>query len=246
MMKILIYILNPVKIFLCILFTFKVTLLIILLSPFLKRKNKAFSKIQKAWGFVLLKILFIKVEMTGIDKINPPINNIFLANHASYLDIILLTANLPGRIIFLGKKELNKIPIFGWSWIIAGNVAIDRKSPKAFLRSLNLAAKNVSDGYSLVVFPEGTRTIDGYIQPFKRGVTLIANKSNATIYPVTINGTFNLAKKGSKVIFPGNVQISVHDRIKPDYTKNKKEVEQKILTYSREKIISVYIPPADK
>jgi len=239
----LVYLLNPFKILLCVLVTFFFSLLVCLLVPFCKRERPVFTRIQKTWGWMLLKILQIRVNTQGLTQVHPSAPRMFLANHSSYLDIFVLTARLPGKVIFLGKRELNKVPLFGWSWVIAGNVPIDRHSPRAFMQSLDLAAHRIRQGYSLVIFPEGTRSPDGKIHPFKRGFIRIAQKSRATIYPVTINGAFRSFKKGDKVIQPARLELIVHPPIQPDYQQNPREIEVQILQQSRKKIIQAYRDP---
>jgi 1-acyl-sn-glycerol-3-phosphate acyltransferase len=243
MRKLLIYLLNPIKLLLSICLTIIISTLVLLLFIFFKKGSLSFIRLQRIWGKILLGIFRVKVIIEGQEKIDQEPGHIYISNHSSYLDIFILGAKLPGKIAFLGKKELNRIPIFGWAWQITGNISINRKNPKAFMRSLNAAAEEVRNNRSVIIFPEGTRTKDGRIQSFKRGFSIVAIKSKAKIYPITINGAYKLCKTGSLVVLPGVVRIIIHDPIVPDYSQNRKIIENIVMDNARKKIESSYHLP---
>ena len=246
MQKFIIYLLNPIKIVLSLLLTIFISSLVVFLFLFFRKGSMIFIRIQRIWGILLLKIFRIKISITGLEKIDQNEGHVYISNHSSYLDIFILGAKLPGKIAFLGKKELNSIPIFGWAWQISGNIAIHRKSPKAFMRSLNTAAEEVKNNRSVIIFSEGTRTKDGKIQTFKRGASLVAIKSLAKVYPITINGAYQLCKTGSTIVLPGTVKIIIHDPILPDYTQKRSIIEDIIMKNAKKIIESSYHFPEEK
>ena len=131
---------------------------IFLFFPYPHRSYLFFGRI---WSKGILKLFGITVTVTGKEKISNKKGLVYLSNHASLFDIFILMAHLPGQIRFLGKKELCRVPVFGWVWKFSGNIPIDRKSTKAFLGSLERAGESVKRGNCIIIYPEGTRTRDG-------------------------------------------------------------------------------------
>lgn len=121
-----------------------------------------------------------------------------MSNHQSQLDIpVLETVLEPYNIRFLAKKSLFNIPFFGWGIRILGYVPIEREDPREGLKSIFLCLERLKEGYSLVVFPEGTRSKTGELLPFKLGGFLIPLKAKVKVVPVTIWGTKDILPKGS-------------------------------------------------
>jgi 1-acyl-sn-glycerol-3-phosphate acyltransferase len=204
--------------------------------------DKKYFFFARHWARTILKTFRIKVVIKNLDRIKSDKGNIYVANHASMFDIWAIQANMPGQLRFVGKKEIVKIPIFGWIWQYSGNIPIDRKSPKAFIKSLEKATQTIKNGRCIVLYPEGTRTKDGLMQPFKRGPFSVAIKSQGTIVPITINGSFNLHRKGSLKINPGTIELSVHDPITiPDHLNFSKENEIELMKRVQAAVESDYI-----
>ena len=210
---------------------------------FLPNGDKKYFIFARHWARTILKIFRIKVITHNIEKVTNPEGNIYVANHASMFDIWAIQANMPGELRFVGKKEIVKIPVFGWIWQYSGNIPIDRKNPKAFIKSLDKASLTIKNGRCIVLYPEGTRTKDGNMQQFKRGPFSVAIKSQGTIVPVTINGSFNLHRKGSRIINPGTINLIVHDPIKIEGgIQGSKEKEIELMKKVQAIIESDYIP----
>ena len=192
------------------------------------------------WAHAIFTVCGIDVRTTGLEKITDPRGIVYLANHASMFDIWALMGWLPGQLRFIGKKEVGYIPVLGWLWKYSGNIPIDRKTPKKYMRSLEIAHRSIRDGNCIVMYPEGTRTADGRLQEFKRGPFSLAMKSGATVVPVTINGSFRLLRKGSLKISPGTIDLVVHDPI-PAAGAGGKDDELSLMAVVHEKIQSAYI-----
>ena len=160
------------------------------------------------------RILGIKVEVSGLDRIDPRTALIFMPNHISFLDGPMLEMLIPGAARVVLKKSILRIPIVGLGMRFVGFVPVDRKGVKGGKRSIARAVQMVRDkGYSFLIFPEGTRSRDGKLQRFRRGGFFLALESGAPIVPVTIQGTFALMPKGQKYARRGTVRVVFHDPI---------------------------------
>lgn len=159
------------------------------------------------------KVGGITVTVQGREKLQPDQPYIFVANHQSWLDAPALFLYLRRDLAFLAKKELFRLPIFnpGLHWIDC--VPIDRSNRERAIESAQRAVEKVRRGRSFIVFPEGTRTRDGRMQPFKKGAFHIALQAQAPIIPVTIDGTYDIMPKGPIRVIPGTVHITIHDPI---------------------------------
>ncbi|MFN3406668.1 MAG: lysophospholipid acyltransferase family protein [Caldimicrobium sp.] len=158
-------------------------------------KRKALATL---WCRGLMSILGIKVR---IEEGALPLkgkNYVFISNHQSQLDIPVLEVLLKDYDIrFLAKKSLFKIPFFGWGIGALGYIPVEREDPKEGLKSLYACVDRLKEGHSLVIFPEGTRSRDGSLLPFKKAGFLIPIKAGVEVCPVVIWGTKNILPKGS-------------------------------------------------
>jgi 1-acyl-sn-glycerol-3-phosphate acyltransferase len=231
-------IVSLLKIALLFLYTVVLSLVggILLLTP---DGQKKWFRVGQHWAHSIMAVCGVRIKVAGAEKIRDPRGIVYLANHASMFDIWALMGWLPGQLRFVGKKEINYVPVLGWLWKYSGNIPIDRKTPKKYVQSLETARRSILAGNCIVMYPEGTRTADGRLQEFKRGPFSLAVKANARIVPVTINGSFRLMKKGSFKILPGTIDIVVHDPI-PTGDGGKDE-ELGLMTAVRERIQSAYI-----
>lgn len=164
-------------------------------------------------GFVALagKIAGVKVTVSGLSRIPPHSQYIFMSNHQSFLDGPLLFRAVPGWARVILKKEVFRFPVLGQGMRFIGFISVDRKGLKGGRRSLDRAADLMArKRYSYIIFPEGTRSRDGALQPFKRGGFFLALKTGTPVIPVTIRGTFPLMPRGSFFIRKGAVRITFH------------------------------------
>jgi 1-acyl-sn-glycerol-3-phosphate acyltransferase len=160
------------------------------------------------------RVLGIRIEVTGLERIDPGAASIFMPNHVSFLDGPLVMMLIPGVARAILKKSILRIPIVGISMRFVGFVPVDRKGAeggkKSIARAVSLMRKK---GYSYLVFPEGTRSREGRPGPFRRGGFFLALESGATIVPVTISGTRELMPKGQWFARQGTVGVVFHEPV---------------------------------
>src|SRR5689334_17835355 len=152
------------------------------------------------------RIAGIRVRAEGIENI-PPGVCVFAANHASNLDPVVFFPAIPRRVSVLIKEELMSIPILAAGMRAAHFVPVDRADRDAAAASVDLAVGYLRDGLSFAIFAEGTRSMDGRLRPFKKGVAVMAIQAGVPIVPVAIVGTQNLLRKGHRRIQPGSVIV---------------------------------------
>ena len=181
----------------------------ILASPF-DINGKICDIVTRIWARIILYLCGIKVNIIGIDNIKKNNSYIIVSNHQSHFDIPALNAYFPLSVRMIAKKELFRIPIFGWAMYLAGHISLDRGKGKKALKSLRKAIDRIrKKNFSIVVYPEGTRSPDGEIHPFKNGAFRLAVEANLPVLPVTIIGTRQILPKHSTKINKGNVTVIV-------------------------------------
>jgi len=182
-------------------------------------------RVARVWGKIQLRITGTRVRVQGLENMDPRKSYILVSNHQSAFDIFSLLGYLPIQFRWTAKAELFRIPFMGWAMTRTGYISIERGSPKKAYRSMLRAAEVVRQGTSVIIFPEGTRSPDGELQPFKKGVFLIALKSQAPILPITIQGTSRIMRKGDWRAHPGEVKIQIDAPIDTAGVPNEKETE---------------------
>ena len=180
-----------------------------IVASLIDKKGEAPHLIARLWGRLLLLGAGVKVIVKDQENIDPNRSYIYMSNHQSNFDIPVLLAYLPVQFRWLAKVELFSIPIFGFAMKRAGYISIDRSDRKAAILSLNRAAKIIRDGTSVLIFPEGTRSRDGNIRPFKSGGFILAIDSGVPIVPVIIHGTFPIMPKNRLRIRSGKVVLEI-------------------------------------
>jgi len=155
------------------------------------------------WARVILRVCGIKVNVRGLENVDPSVPRIYMTNHQSFFDIFAVLACLPVNFKFILKQELMKIPFFGPAMKKAGYIGIERDDPRKAVLSMKQAADRIKNGASVLIFPEGTRSPDGRLQEFKRGGFNLAIKAGCDIVPIGIRDSFRIAPKGSLRIRKG-------------------------------------------
>jgi 1-acyl-sn-glycerol-3-phosphate acyltransferase len=140
---------------------------------------------------------------------------VFACNHESALDIWVLLAHLPRGFRFVAKEELFRLPVFGWYLRLGGHVPVDRRNRTRAFQSLQRAARRVRAGTSLVVFPEGTRSQDLRVHPFKKGSFVLAMEAGVPVVPVAISGSGAATPSGLIAIWPRPIDLAVGEPIHP-------------------------------
>lgn len=192
--------------------TFFLGVLAIVVS-FFSRTGNPIHRIGRVWGRSILAVSGIRVSVTGVERIAVDQPYIFMANHQSNLDIPVLLGHLPVQFRWLAKAELFKIPVFGQAMRGAGYISIDRSDRQAAFESLRQAAEKIRRGLSILIFPEGTRSMDGSLQPFKKGGFVMAVGAGVPVVPVAVRGTYDIMPKNSLLIRPKEVRVAIGEPI---------------------------------
>lgn len=148
----------------------------------------------------------IRVRVEGLERIPSGIC-IFVANHTSYVDPLAFVPAIPRRVSILLKKELFRVPILAAAMRGAQFISVDRGDPDAAAESVDRAIELLKRGVSFAIYPEGTRSRDGRMRPFKRGAFVMAIQSGVPIMPVSISGAQHLLRKGDWTVHPGDVLV---------------------------------------
>jgi 1-acyl-sn-glycerol-3-phosphate acyltransferase len=165
--------------------------------------------IARIWAKTLLLLSGTHVEVIGEENVLVGKPQIFMSNHQSDFDIFVVLGFVPGQFRWIAKKELFKIPIFGGAMRNAGYIEIDRQNHEKALKSLDIAAQKIKEGKSVMTFPEGTRSKDGLLKPFKQGMFHLAIKAGVPIVPVCIIGAGAIMPRRSLRINPGKVTLII-------------------------------------
>jgi 1-acyl-sn-glycerol-3-phosphate acyltransferase len=150
------------------------------------------------------------VNIVGTENMEPGASYVITANHQSLYDIYVLYGWMGVDFKWVMKKELEKVPVLGPACKILGHIFIDRSDTKKAVESINAAKKKIVNGTSVIFFPEGSRSTDGVMKPFKKGAFKMALDLGLPILPVTINGTRKILPKGSIDLKPGGVMMTIH------------------------------------
>ncbi len=173
-----------------------------------KSKSKA-QQFPRAWGRLLCWIAGIRVRVEGQEHLDASRTYIFVGNHSSQADIWTFQGYIPHDFRWIAKKELFAIPIFGAAMRAVDFISIDRSRGRQAVQSLNDAAARIAEGTSVLIFPEGTRSVDGHLQPFKTGAIMLAIKAGVPVVPVGFNGTHQALPKGSLLARGGDVVLRI-------------------------------------
>ena len=174
-------------------------------------KEKYYTgKLIKMWARWVIWSTGIQYEIDGLDNLNLDKQYIFMSNHESALDIVLGLAAIPFNIVFLAKKELFRVPIFGWAMNSAGMIKIDRQNPEIAKRSVAGAVETLKhSSFSTLIYPEGTRSNGKELLPFKKGGFILAIRTQLPVVPITILGAGNVLPKGTLAIKKSHIKIII-------------------------------------
>jgi len=173
------------------------------------RKGKMVHRYARLWGRVALWANRVKVSVEGMENLKDEGPYIFMSNHQGSYDIFALLGHLPFQFKWLAKKELFSVPFLGWTMAAAGYISIDREGTRETVQAMNKAAERIRDGMSVVIFPEGSRSPDGSIQPFKKGGFTLAIKSKVPIVPLALTGSREIMPKERLTAASGEIRIRV-------------------------------------
>lgn len=177
------------------------------------RPEGSCDRLPREWATDLLEDAGITATITGLERLDGVGPCVYCCNHTSIVDVFAVAARLPGSVRFVAKRELLRIPFFGWGLRLSGQIPVDRKDHEAAVGAFEDAGRALAEGKSAVVFVEGTRSRDGKLQPFKKGAFVMAIATQRPCVPVFVSGAYQLLKPGSAVPRPGTVEVRIGDAI---------------------------------
>jgi 1-acyl-sn-glycerol-3-phosphate acyltransferase len=185
-----------------------------IVSSLFDRNGHFAHRCARAWSWLILKTTGVEVEVVGLQKLTPGTTYVFVSNHQSIYDTPVVFDSLPYQLRIIAKESLAKFPVLGWHLKRGGHLFVDRRDPDrtGILRRWRAL---VSQGLSLIIYAEGTRSGDGRVGRFKAGSFLLAIQAGLPIVPMSIVGTRNVMPKGRLRTEPAHVTLVVHDPIQP-------------------------------
>ena len=183
-----------------------------LVSSLFDRRGYFAHRCARAWSWLILATTGVTVHADGLERLERGRTYIFVANHQSIYDIPVLFATLPWQLRIIAKESIGRFPFLGWHLRRSGHLLVDRRRPDraGILRKWKAL---VGKGLSLIIFPEGTRSVDGRVAPFKGGSFLLAVEAGLPIVPISVEGSRFVMRKGRLMTCPGHVRLQVHEPI---------------------------------
>ena len=202
------------------------------------------SRIGRRWARSLLWIAGVRVTVEGLRKSTPALGYVLCSNHLSYMDTPAVLGSIPANFRFLAKKGLFQIPFLGTHLKQAGHIPVPREDPRAAIKTMNLAAQVIRERrISMLIFPEGGRSHDGVLQPFKEGGAYIAIKAQVPLLPIALIGTRDVLAMGSSVFHPfQRVTLRIGDPL-PTAGLTLRDRDQ-LTTAIREQIVEMLAKPS--
>lgn len=198
-----------------ILITILTALIVMIMAPVFGNKFWGYYP-PKWWSRLTCWLSLCRIKTRGHENIDPDKSYIFVANHQSSYDIFLTYGFLNHNIIWMQKQSLRSIPFVGFASEKAGHVFVDNSSPSKRAISIKNAKSKIVDGVSIVIFPEGRRTINGKMGVFKKGAFHIAHDLKLPIVPITINGAYDVLKRNTFDLKPGKMELIIHKPLNTD------------------------------
>ena len=187
-----------------------------ILLQLLRPHSHAVARAARLWSRWMLAAVGARVDYDGLQRIDAGRPYVFIANHQSSVDIWALLAALPLTTRFVAKQELRQVPVIGWALAASGSVFVDRADRNRAIGSLRGAAARIRAGTSVVLFAEGTRSLDGTLQPFKKGPFHVALQARVPVVPIAISGSWNVLPPRSLRVTPGRVRVRLLQPIEVD------------------------------
>ena len=181
-------------------------------SSLIDRRGHFAHRCARAWSWLILKTTGVRVAVDGLSRITPGTTYVFVANHQSHYDTPIVFSSLPFQLRIIAKASLQQFPVLGWHLKRGGHLLVDRKNPHP-AGILDRWRALVSEGLSLIIYAEGTRSADGHVARFKAGSFLLAIEAGLPVVPLAIIGTRQVMPKGRLRTEPADVSLIVHDPI---------------------------------
>ena len=183
-----------------------------LLSSVFERNGYFAHWCARTWSRLILATTGVRVEVVGLDRLERGKTYVFVSNHQSIYDIPILFWSLPYQLRIIAKESLGNFPFLGWHLRRTGHMLVDRSRPDR-TKIFGWAARLTSNGLSLIVFPEGTRSRDGRVARFKGGSFFLALQAGLPVVPISVVGSRHVMLKGRLATYPGDVKLVVHEPI---------------------------------
>jgi 1-acyl-sn-glycerol-3-phosphate acyltransferase len=182
-----------------------------IVSSLWDRSGDAGHWCARTWSSWILKTTGVRVTVSGLERLDPSRSYVLAANHQSIYDIPILFASLPLQLRIVAKASLGSFPFLGWHLLRTGHLLVNRKNPGADI--VDKMKRLVSESHSLIVFPEGTRSVDGTVGRFKKGSFVVAVDAHLPVVPVSVAGSRQVMTKGQLMVRPGDVRVTIHEPI---------------------------------
>ncbi len=186
---------------------------VLLFISIFSKTGKTPYQIGKLWATLIMKTNRVKVRAEGLEKIDKNRSYVFISNHSSNLDPLAVAVKLTHTLRFIAKGSLEKIPLFGWAARRAKVIFIDRKDTPQSVARINQVISELKEGISPYFFAEGTRSVGGKLQAFKKGGVVLALKAKLPIVPITILDGHKLFPKRAFRIKPGTINVVIGDPV---------------------------------
>lgn len=184
-----------------------------LLASLWDRQGKLQHRIAQIWARGCVSISGARLTVLGRENLSQHPVAVYAANHTSYMDTPVIFSTLPFQFRILAKKELWTMPFIGWHLNRSGQIPVDTISPNATVSSLGAAVRALRGGMPLFVFPEGSRTPDGTMQPFLAGAAFLAIRAQVPLVPIALSGVYDLLPIHTRHFYPGDISLSVGEPI---------------------------------
>ena len=185
-----------------------------ILSSLVDRRGYMAHNCARAWSWLILKTTGVRVDVQGLERLTPGITYVFVSNHQSHYDTPIVFSSLPFQLRIIAKESLAAFPVLGWHLKRGGHLFVDRRHPDR-AGILHRWKALVSEGLSLIIYAEGTRSPDGHVARFKAGSFLLAIEAGLPVVPLAVIGSRAVMPKGRLKTEPANVSLVVHDPIQP-------------------------------
>ena len=183
-----------------------------LIHAWLTRNTDKLYQVGISGARLALWLSGVRLEVQGLEKIPHGRAAIYMPNHQSNCDPPAVISILP-PVLVMAKREFFQIPVLGTAMVYRGFIPVDRKNREKAMAAVDKAVESLKAGKSFLAFPEGTRSPDGRLQTFKKGLFVMAIKAGALIVPVSASGARKVMPKGTFAIHPGKVRITIHEPI---------------------------------
>jgi 1-acyl-sn-glycerol-3-phosphate acyltransferase len=190
--------------------------IIAIIGSLLRIRGRLYYWATQQWSRAVLWASNVPVFAHGMRRIDWNRPQVLVSNHVSFYDVFALAGILPAPYAFVAKKELERIPFFGMAWKAAGHISVDRSDRARAVQSLRHAAESIRTQRStVIIFPEGTRSLTGTMLPFKKGAFMLASEAGVPVIPVIVRGSAEIQRPGSLRIHPREVHVHFGDPLDP-------------------------------